>query len=95
MEFGVSQRETERGLGSVERSLSYPTIGGLSFLVAIVLERLVMGLEGYLLTTEIYSLHRFSHVFFGIGLTSIILFLRPRSSVRVVVLIVLLTAIAW
>jgi hypothetical protein len=47
------------------------------------------------LRTEIYSIHGFSHVFFGIGLTSIILFLRPRSSVRVVVLIVLLTAISW
>ena len=74
MEFGVSQRETERGLRAVEWSLSYLTIGGLSFLVAIVLERLVMGLEGYLLTTEIYSLHGFSHVFFGIGLASTILF---------------------
>jgi len=95
MELGVSQRETERGLRAVEWSLSYLTIGGLSFLVAIVLERLVMGLEGYLLTTEIYSLHGFSHIFFGIGLASIILFLRPRSSARVVILGVLLAGIAW
>jgi hypothetical protein len=54
-----------------------------------------MGLEGYLLTTEIYSLHGFSHVFFGIGLASIILFLRPRSTAKFVVLGVLLAGIVW
>jgi hypothetical protein len=95
MEFGVSQRERERGLRAVEWSLSYLTIGGLSFLVAIILERLVMGLEGYLLTTEIYSFHGFSHIFFGIGLASLILFLRPRSTPRIVILAVLVAGIAW
>jgi hypothetical protein len=58
-------------------------------------ERLAAGLEGVLLRTEIYSIHGFSHVFFGIGLASIILFFRPRSSARVVILGVLLAGIAW
>jgi hypothetical protein len=51
--------------------------------------------SGHILRTEIYSIHGFSHVFFGIGLASIILFLRPRSSARVVILGVLLAGIAW
>jgi len=59
------------------------------------LERLAAGLESHLLGMEIYSIHSFSHVFFGLGLASIILFFRPRSSVRVVVLMVLLAGIAW
>src|SRR3972149_9813573 len=95
MEFGGSQRETERGLRAVEWPLSYLTIGGLSFLVAIILERLVMGLEGYLLTTEIYSIHGFSHIFFGIGLASLIPFLRPRSTARIVILAVPVAGRAW
>lgn len=60
-----------------------------------ILERLAAGLEGVLLRAEIYSIHGFSHVFFGIGLASIILFLRPRASVRLVILGVLLAGIAW
>jgi len=63
--------------------------------VVTILERLAAGLEGVLLRTEIYSIHGFSHVFFGIGLASAILFLRPRSSARVVILGVLLAGIAW
>jgi len=42
-----------------------------------------------------YSIHGFSHVFFGIGLASTILFLRLRSSARVVILGVLLAGVAW
>jgi len=52
-------------------------------------------LEGALLRTEIYSIHGFSHVFFGIGLASTIPFFRPRSSARVVILAVLLAGIVW
>ena len=48
-----------------------------------------------MLRTEIYSIHGFSHVFFGIGLASAILFFRPRSSARVVILVVLLAGIVW
>ena len=70
-------------------------IGALSALVVIVLERLAMGLGGSMLTTEIYSIHGFSHIFFGIGLASIILFLRPKSTMRVVILGVLIAGIAW
>jgi len=58
----------------------YLAVGVLSFLAVIILERLAAGLEGVLLRTEIYSIHGFSHVFFGIGLASITLFFRPRSS---------------
>lgn len=79
----------------MERSLSYLTVGAISALVVIVLERLAMGLEGSMLTTEIYSIHGFSHIFFGIGLASVILFLRPRVSVRTVIVGVLLAGIAW
>jgi len=79
----------------VKQHLWYLAIGALSFLAVTILERLAAGLEGYLLRTEIYSIHGFSHVFFGIGLASIILFLRPRSSARVVILGVLLAGIAW
>jgi hypothetical protein len=61
----------------------------------IVLERLAMGLEGSMPMTEIYSIHGFSHIFFGIGLASIILFLRPKSSWKPVVLGILLAGIAW
>jgi len=43
--------------------------------------------------TEIYSIRGFSHIFFGLGLVSIILFLRPKSSVRFVILGVLLVGI--
>jgi hypothetical protein len=47
------------------------------------------------LRTEIYSLHGFSHIFFGIGLASLILFLRPKSTTWVVILGVLVAGIAW
>ena len=70
-------------------------IGALSCLVVTILERIAAGLEGVLLRTEIYSIHGFSHVFFGIGLASAVLFLRPRSSARLVVLAVLVAGIAW
>jgi len=78
----------------VKQDLRYLAVGALSALVVIVLERLAMGLEGSMLTTEVYSIHGFSHIFFGIGLASIILFLRPKSSVRFVILGVLLVGIA-
>jgi hypothetical protein len=82
-------------LRPVKQTLRYLAIGALSFLAVTILERLAAGLKGILLWTEIYSIHGFSHVFFGIGLASIILFFRPRSSARVVVLGVLLAGIAW
>ena len=40
-------------------------------------------------------MHGFSHIFFGIGLASLILFLRPRSTPRIVILAVLVAGIAW
>ena len=79
----------------MKQHLWYLAIGALSFLAVTILERLAAGLEGDLLRTEIYSIHGFSHVFFGIGLASIILFLRPRVSARVVILGVLLAGMAW
>jgi hypothetical protein len=79
----------------VKQDLRYLAIGALSYVAVTILERLAAGLEGVLLRTEIYSIHGFSHIFFGIGLASIILFLRPRSSVRLVILGVLLAGIAW
>jgi hypothetical protein len=90
-----SAGRTEEGSRLVKQALRYPAIGALSFLVVIILERLAAGLEGVLLRTEIYSIHGFSHVLFGIGLASTILFLRPRSSVRLVILGVLFAGIAW
>ena len=79
----------------MKQHLWYLAIGALSYVAATILERLAAGLEGVLLRTEIYSIHGFSHVFFGIGLASIILFFRPRASARVVILGVLLAGIAW
>jgi len=79
----------------MKQHLWYLAIGALSYLAVTILERLAAGLEDVLRRTEIYSIHGFSHVFFGIGLASIILFLRPRSSARVVILPVLLAGIAW
>ena len=79
----------------MKQYLWYLAIGALSYLAVTILERLAAGLEGVLLRTEIYSIHGFSHIFFGIGLTSIVLFFRPRSSVRLVILAVLLAGIVW
>jgi hypothetical protein len=79
----------------VKQHLWYLAIGALSFLAVTILERLAAGLEGILLTTEIYSIHGFSHIIFGIGLASIVLFFRPRSTARLVLLVVLLAGIAW
>ena len=87
--------ETELAPIGVEQVLRYLTIGALSCLVVTILERLAAGLEGVLLRTEIYSIHGFSHVFFGIGLASIILFLRPRSTARVVILGVQKRGLRW
>jgi len=78
----------------VKQALRYLAIGALSFLAVIILERLAAGLGGHLLRTEIYSLHGFSHIFFGIGLASLILFLRPRLTERIVILAVLVAGIA-
>jgi hypothetical protein len=79
----------------VKQHLWYLAIGALSYLAVAILERLAAGLEGVLLRTEIHGIHGFSHVFFGIGLASAILFLRPRATARVVILAVLLAGIAW
>jgi len=40
-------------------------------------------------------LHGFSHIFFGIGLASLILFPRPKAGARVVILGVLVAGVAW
>ena len=79
----------------MKRDPIYLAIGATSFLALSVLERLAAGLSGQLLRTEIYSFHGFSHIFFGIGLASIILFVRPRSTPRLVLLVVLLVGVAW
>jgi 4-amino-4-deoxy-L-arabinose transferase-like glycosyltransferase len=90
-----SNGEVEEGSRLVKQALKLLMIGAISFLAITFLERLAAGLEGVLLRTEIYSIHGFSHIFFGIGLASIILFLRPRSSARFVILVVLLAGIVW
>jgi hypothetical protein len=79
----------------VKQHLWYLAIGALSYVAVTILERLAAGLEGVLLRTEIYSIHGFSHVFFGIGMASAVLFLRPRSSARLVILVVLVARILW
>ena len=81
--------------GLAKQHICYLAIGALSYLAVTILERLAAGLWGHILITEIYSIHGFSHVFFGIGLVSAILFFRPRASARVVILVVLLAGIAW
>jgi len=58
----------------VKQHLWYLAIGALSYLEVNILEMLAAGLEGQILGTEIYSIHGFSHIFFGIGLASIIRF---------------------
>ena len=75
--------------------MTYFATAALSYLAVNILERLASALEGQMPRTEIYSIHGFSHVFFGIGLASAILFFRPRSSARVVILVVLLAGIVW
>ena len=75
--------------------LLYLATGLLSYLAVTILERLAAGLQGYMRRTEIYSIHGFSHVFFGVVLASAVLFLRPRPSARLVVLAVLVAGIAW
>jgi hypothetical protein len=79
----------------VKLSLGYLTTGLLSYLIVNILEMAAGELEGHMRRTEIYSIHGFSHVFFGIGLASAVLFLRPRSSMRLVILVVLVAGIAW
>jgi hypothetical protein len=75
--------------------LTYLATGLLSHVAVTILERLAKELEGQMLRTEIYSIRGFSHVFFGIGLASAVLFLRPRSSVKLVLLAVLIVGIVW
>ena len=79
----------------MRQALFYLAIVAISFLLVILLEILSVAMGGYLPTTEIYSIHGFSHIFFGIGLASIILSLRPRSTARVVIPGVLLAGIVW
>jgi hypothetical protein len=79
----------------VQRRLTYLVIGLLSYVTVMILERLAAGLGGQMLMTEIYSIHGFSHIFFGVGLASAVLFLRPKSSGRLVMLVVLLAGIVW
>ena len=75
--------------------MTYFATGVLSYLAVNILQKLATALEGQILRTEIYSIQGFSHVFFGIGLASAVLFLRPRSSVRLVILVVLFAGVAW
>ena len=75
--------------------LRYLATGILSYLAVRILEELASGLQGQIRRTEVYSIHGFSHVFFGIGLASAVLFWRPKSSARLVMLIVLIGGIAW
>ena len=79
----------------MKQHLWYLAIGALSYVAVTILERLAAGLEAVLLRTEIYSIHGFSHIFFGIGMASAVLFLRPRSSPRLVILVVLVAGIVW
>ena len=90
-----SNGEVEEGSRVVKQALKLLIIGAISFLAITFLERLAAGLLGHILRTEIYSIHGFSHIFFGIGLASIILFLRPKPTARFVILVVLLAGIAW
>jgi hypothetical protein len=78
-----------------QQRLTYLATGLLSYVAVTVLERLANGFEGQMLRTEIYSIHGFSHLFFGIGLASAVLFLRPRSSAKLVLLAVLVAGIVW
>jgi hypothetical protein len=57
-----------------QQRLTYLATGLLSYVAVTILERLAEELEGQILRTEIYSIHGFSHVFFGIGLASAVLF---------------------
>jgi glucose dehydrogenase len=79
----------------VKFPLRYLATGLLSFVAVRVLESLATELDGRMLKTEIYSIHGFSHVFFGVGLVSAVLFLRPRSSARLVMLVVFVAAVVW
>jgi hypothetical protein len=72
-----------------QQRLTYLATGLLSCVGVTILERLANELEGQMLRTEIYSIHGFSHIFFGIGLASAVLFLRPRTSTKLVLLGVL------
>jgi hypothetical protein len=73
----------------------YLATGILSYLAVTILEELSVELNGQIRRTEIYSIHGFSHVFFGIGLVSAVLFWRPKSGARLVMLVVLLAAVVW
>jgi hypothetical protein len=79
----------------VKLPLRYLATGILSYLAVTILEELAAELQGRILRTEIYSIHGFSHVFFGLGLASAVLFWRPKSGARVVMLVVLIGAIVW
>jgi glucose dehydrogenase len=79
----------------VKFPLRYLATGILSYLAVRILEKLAEGLQGQIRRTEVYSIHGFSHVFFGIGLVSAVLFLRPKSSARLVMLVVLIAGIVW
>jgi hypothetical protein len=88
-------KTTEEGPRLVKRALEYLVIGVISYVGVEFLERLATNLGGILPKTEIYSLHGFSHVFFGIGLVSILVFLKPKMSPRVLILTVLLMGVVW
>jgi len=79
----------------MKQALKHIAIAAFSFVMTTFLENLSIAMERRLPLTEIYSIHGFSHVFFGVGLASIILFLRPRSTARVVILGVLFAGIVW
>jgi glucose dehydrogenase len=79
----------------VKFPLRYLATGLLSFVAVETLERIAVELKGQILKTEIYSIHGLSHVFFGIGSVSAVLFWRPKSNARVVMLAVLVAALVW
>jgi multidrug transporter EmrE-like cation transporter len=79
----------------MKQALKHIAIAAFSFVMVTFLESLSTAMQGRLPLTEIYSVHSFSHVFFGVGLASIILFLRPKSTARVVILGVLFAGIVW
>jgi hypothetical protein len=49
----------------LQQRLTYLATGLLSYVAVTVLDRLANGFEGQMLRTEIYSIHGFSHLFFG------------------------------
>jgi hypothetical protein len=82
-------------LRQLRQTLGYAAMAAASFLEVAFLETVAKTLGGEILRTELYSLHGFSHIFFGIGLASTVLLLRPKSTAKIVILLVLLVGVLW